>query len=157
MEILNREDLKRMDDLGKTALEDGKLMELVLNGATLMSVNKDTLRGIIRMLIKKTTRGEELFKLMQENPELPVIPMVDSDIVPDDGYARWTGSWGSASIDEYFTHDERVFFRSDDDTDDVLGYVLNAEEYEEMTDEEVEAAYNALPWVKAIIVNIDTP
>lgn len=157
MEILNREDLKRMDDLGKTALEDGKLMELVLNGATLMSVNKDTLRGIIRMLIKKTTRGEELFKLMQENPDLPVVPMVDSEVVCDDGYARWTGSWGSASIDEYFTHDERVFFRSDDDTDDVLGYVLNAEEYEEMTDEEVEAAYNALPWVKAIIVNIDTP
>lgn len=157
MEILNREDLKRMDDLGKTALEDGKLMELVLNGATLMSVNKDTLRGIIRMLIKKTTRGEELFKLMQENPELPVVPMVDSNIAPDDGYARWTGSWGSASIDEYFTHGERVFFRSDDDTDDVLGYVLNAEEYEEMTDEEAEAVYDALPWVKAIIVNIDTP
>lgn len=157
MEILNREDLKRMDDLGKTALEDGKLMELVLNGATLMSVNKDTLRGIIRMLIKKTTRGEELFKLMQENPELPVLPMVDSEVVCDDDYNRWTGSWGSASIDEYLAHDGRVFFRSDDDTDDVLGYVLDGEEYIKMTDEEAEAVYDALPWVKAIIVNIDTP
>jgi len=67
MEILNREDLNELDRLGKEALNDDKLMELVLNGATLMSVNKDTLRGIIRMLIKKTTRGEELFKLMQEN------------------------------------------------------------------------------------------
>lgn len=157
MEILNREDLKRMDDLGKTALEDGKLMELVLNGATLMSVNKDTLRGIIRMLIKKTTRGEELFKLMQENPELPVVPMVDSDVVPDDDCARWTGSWGSASIDEYFTHDGRIFFRSDEDIDDVLSYALNGEEYDETTDEEAEAVYDALPWIKAIIVNIDTP
>ena len=154
MEILNREDLKRMDDLGKTALEDGKLMELVLNGATLMSVNKDTLR---RMLIKKTTRGEELFKLMQENPELPVVPMVDSDVVPDDDCARWTGSWGSASIDEYFTHDGRIFFRSDEDIDDVLSYALNGEEYDETTDEEAEAVYDALPWIKAIIVNIDTP
>lgn len=67
MGILNREDLNELDRLGKEALNDDKLMELVLNGATLMSVNKDTLRGIIRMLIKKTTRGEELFKLMQEN------------------------------------------------------------------------------------------
>lgn len=157
MKIESRDDLNKLDELGKDALNDDKLMELVLNGATLMSVNKDTLRGIIRMLIKKTTRGEELFKLMQENPELPVVPMVDSEVVCDDDYARWTGSWGSASIDEYFTHDERVFFRSDDDTDDVLGYVLNAEEYEEMTDEEAEAVYDALPWVKAIIVNIDTP
>ena len=67
MEIKNRNDLNELDRLGKEALNDDKLMELVLNGATLMSVNKDTLRGIIRMLIKKTTRGEELFKLMQEN------------------------------------------------------------------------------------------
>lgn len=105
----------------------------------------------------KGGNGEELFKLMQENPDLPVVPTVDSEVVCDDDCARWTGSWGSASIDEYLAHDGRVFFRSDDDTDDVLGYVLDGEEYIKMTDEEVEAAYNALPWVKAIIVNIDTP
>jgi len=107
--------------------------------------------------VPKGGDGEELFKLMQENPELPVLPMVDSEVVCDDDYNRWTGSWGSASIDEYLAHDGRVFFRSDDDKDDVLGYVLDGEEYIKMTDEEVEAAYNALPWVKAIIVNIDTP
>ena len=27
---------------------------------------------------------EELFKLMQENPELPIVPMVDGEIPGDD-------------------------------------------------------------------------
>lgn len=104
----------------------------------------------------KGGNGEELFKLMQENPDLPVVPMVDSEVVCDDDCARWTGSWGSAWVDEYVTTDERILFRSDDDVDDVLSETLCCEEYESMTDEEKEAAYDALPWIKAIIVNIDT-
>lgn len=35
---------------------------------------------------------EELFKLMQENPELSVVAMVDGEIPGDDsGY--WLGAW----------------------------------------------------------------
>jgi hypothetical protein len=53
---------------------------------------------------------EELFKLMQENPELPVVPMVDGEIPGDDsGY--WLGAWGSARVDEYaesFDQDEHI-------------------------------------------------
>lgn len=156
MEIENRNDLNKLDELGKESLNDDKLMGLVLNGATLMSVNKDTLRGIIRTLVRNTTRGEELFKLMQENPELPVVPMVDSEIVGGDCSSRWLANWGSARVDEYFAHDERVFFRSVDDIGDVLDCVMG-EEYGKMTYEKYKAAYDALPWIKAIIVNIDTP
>ena len=36
---------------------------------------------------------EELFRLIKENPELPIVPMVDAEIVADDcGY--WIGAWG---------------------------------------------------------------
>lgn len=62
---------------------------------------------------------EELFKLMQENPELPVVAMVDSEIVQDDGYSRWMGAWGSSSIEEYFIGEERIHFREEDDFDEV--------------------------------------
>lgn len=44
--------------------------------------------------------GEELFKLMQESPELPVVPMVDSEVVCDDGCGRWKGSWGSSELEK---------------------------------------------------------
>lgn len=62
---------------------------------------------------------EELFKLMQENPELPVVAMVDSEIVQDEGYSRWMGAWGSSSIEEYFIGEERIHFREEDDFDEV--------------------------------------
>ena len=46
--------------------------------------------------MKKTQkeRLDVLFKLIKENPDLPILPMVDSEIVADDFCARWTGSRG---------------------------------------------------------------
>lgn len=38
---------------------------------------------------KEKENREKLFRLMRENPELPVVAMVDSEIVADDGYNRW--------------------------------------------------------------------
>lgn len=66
-------------------------------------------------------RRRELFRLMRENPELPVVPMVDWEITGDDnGY--WLGAWGSARIDEYLliSNREEVVFKNDDDVLDVL-------------------------------------
>lgn len=104
-------------------------------------------------------RKEELFRLMQENPELPVVPMVDGEIPGDDcGY--WLGAWGSAQIDEYLlvSNGERIVFKSDDDIFDVLERCLTEEEYEALpeTESECRPRYDALPWAKAIIVYITT-
>lgn len=99
----------------------------------------------------------ELFCLMAEHPELPVVPMVDSEIVADDGCNRWLGSWGASCVGEYVIGEERIYFRDDDDIEQTLTGVLDWDAYEAMSDEEAEAAYRALPWVKAIIVNIDLP
>lgn len=103
---------------------------------------------------------EELFKLMQENPELPVVPMVDGEIPGDDsGY--WLGAWGSARVDEYlFTHNhEWMVFKSDDDVFDVLERHLSDEEFEKLPEieEECREVYNSLPWTKAIVVYITLP
>lgn len=104
---------------------------------------------------------EELFELMRENPELPVVPMVDAEIVADDGYARWLGAWGSSEVGEYVIGEEKVHFREKDDFEEVERTLTDGEvsydEFEAMSDEEAEAAYAGLPWIKAIIVNIDLP
>lgn len=104
---------------------------------------------------------EELFRLMQENPELPVVAMVDSEIVQDDGYSRWMGAWGSSSIEEYFIGEERIYFREEDDFDEVEDTLTDGQvcydDFEAMSDEEAVGAYNSLPWIKAIVVNIDLP
>ena len=38
---------------------------------------------------KERENREKLFRLMRENPELPVVAMVDSEVVADTGYGRW--------------------------------------------------------------------
>ena len=103
---------------------------------------------------------EELFRLIKENPELPIVPMVDADIVGDDcGY--WIGAWGRAEVDEYFISKraERVFYKSDDDVFDVLERHLSDEEFEALpeSEEECRPYYDKLPWIKAIIVYINLP
>ena len=103
---------------------------------------------------------EELFRLIKENPELPIVPMVDADIVGDDcGY--WIGAWGRAEVDEYFISEraERVFYKSDGDIFDVLERHFSDEEFEALpeSEEECRPYYDKLPWIKAIIVYINLP
>lgn len=109
---------------------------------------------------KEKQSREELFKLMAENPDLPIVPMVDSEIVADDGYNRWLGAWGSCYIGDYIIGEERLYYRDDEDWDEIERLVeekLGNETFEVMSDEEAKAAYAAMPWIKAIIVNIDLP
>ena len=45
------------------------------------------------MITKKEKKNrDELFRLMQENPDLPVVPMIDGEACGDDEYARYVGS-----------------------------------------------------------------
>ena len=112
------------------------------------------------MTERKKQYREELFKLMQENPDLPIVPMVDADIVADDcGY--WIGAWGRASVDEYLfaERSEKMLFKSDDDVFGALESYMSYEEFEALPESESECRhyYNKLPWIKAIIVYINLP
>lgn len=112
------------------------------------------------MIKTQKQKSEELFALIKENPDLPIVPMVDSEIIADEGYVRWIASWGISYIDEYYLTDQYMHFKDIDDRSEVeavlteeFGYdVFNA-----MSDEEAKEAYDNLEWIKAIIVNIDVP
>lgn len=110
---------------------------------------------------KEREKRAELLRLLQENPELPVVPMVDGEIVGCDGAMYWLGALGRAKIEEYFLSEkaERVFFKSTDDVFYVLERHLSDDEYEALpeTEDECRPYYDALPWVKAIIVYINLP
>ena len=100
----------------------------------------------------------ELLKLIQENPDLPVIPMVDGEAVCDDsGY--WVAAWGKAVVEEYISSPRRgdMLFESDDDVFDTLEKWLSAEEFEKLpeTESECRQYFDKLPWKKAILVYID--
>ena len=104
---------------------------------------------------------KELLELIKQRPDLPIIPMVDSEIVCDDSCSRWMGSWGSCYIGEYINGEERLHFREEDDLEEIeealTDGAVTCEDFEAMSDEEAKGAYDSLPWIKAIIVDIDLP
>lgn len=109
---------------------------------------------------KEQDYRKELFRLIQENPDLPVIPMVDSDVVADDTCCSWAGGWGSARVTRLWLGEERWHEYEPDDLGGAVEEAINdpacTYPQEELTDEEALAVYNALPWVDCIVVNITT-
>lgn len=99
---------------------------------------------------------EKLLRLITENPDLPIVPMVDGEIAQDDGYGRWMGAWGSCCIGEYVIGKNRVCFR-DGDIEEAITETIGWPTYEKMTERQAKEVYETLPWTKAIIVNIDMP
>lgn len=102
---------------------------------------------------------ENLLNLVKQNPDLPIVPMVDSEIVAEDGNMKWLGSWGDAHIDYYLHKDERIYF-NDLDFDGLVEDEM-CEIYENIDDEEAEKiamqVVNEYNWVKCIRIDIDMP
>lgn len=101
---------------------------------------------------------KNLFELINQNPELPIIPMVNYEIVADDSSMYWMASWGKARVDSYYIEDDRIWYLSDD-RDEIFNHLFEmpvglSEEQEKMY---VENAISSLPWIKAIMVKIELP
>lgn len=99
----------------------------------------------------------QLLDLMKANPHLPVVPMVDAEVVADDTYGYWMGSWFNSSLDKYYKGEERVYFYDECDMEDLIAEVKGWDWYEAASDEEVLEAYRSLPWVKCIVAYITVP
>lgn len=129
-------------------------------------------RGLV--FYKKSLRAKsdcndktaKLLKLISENPTLPVVPLVYSEVVADDGYVYWLGSWGDCDVDEYVcvdTYYGENHFYTRGDQDELEEYFAEkiSDENEGLSDEDVERLAHeqaeALPWKKAIFVYVTTP
>lgn len=126
---------------------------------------------------------KELLELINANPELPIICMVDSEVVSDD-YGRWMAQIGRSEIGEFATYNERFYddreeFEEDyySHNDDILnerfGYnprMSYPDEQSRYLEAEIEANKEAesrlnkyldevadRAFAKAILVYIDTP
>lgn len=98
-----------------------------------------------------------LLDLIKQNPHLPIIPMVNQEVVSEDSWAYWMGSWGSASVDRYYNGEERIYFYDERDMEDLLVEVKGWDWLDTSSEEEDLNVYRSLPWKKAIIVYIETP
>lgn len=108
----------------------------------------------------------ELLNLIKENPDLPIVPMVDNEIVASDEHTNWLGSFGKAEIDYVWDNGERIYFKSNDEE-----YLLEKEFdliYDEIFSNNVEpdpaiinqmatTRVNEYEWEKSIVVYIGLP
>ena len=106
---------------------------------------------------------EKLINLAKENPDLPIVPMVDGEIAAEE-YGYWMGSWGNCEVKEYYLGEEKLHFK-DDDMEEVLcdmvgchyGCDKNGNDIYEMSENEWNQLYQSLSWVKCIVVYINLP
>lgn len=114
-----------------------------------------------RKLDKQQQDVRELLELSMAHPDLPIIPMVDSEIVCDDSHNWWIGAFGGCRIDEVLTKPDResVVFKSDTSYDDLYEeFFIDDDDWNpDATDEEVKAKVDSLPWMKCITVTIGLP
>lgn len=119
----------------------------------------------------QTENLKNLFALMQERPELPILPMVHDKIALNNDYGEyWPGKLGKCFIDKYLIFEKYdVIFYKDVDfkdlntlyefksmffhfADDIDEKMPNEQKLQLMKEE-----IDALWWEEAIIVYIDPP
>ena len=103
---------------------------------------------------------KDLLKIMDEHPDLPVIPVVGQDIVAD-CTGEWVAHFGKAEIKKMCIYGENVIFREDKNAIKTV----EALELEGLTEgrtreesiEKLNGYLDELDWLEAIIVHIETP
>lgn len=106
---------------------------------------------------------KDVLKVINEHPDLPVIPMVGQDIVAD-CTGEWVANFGKAEIKKMCIYGEKVIFREWKNAIDTLeafeseGLIVREESKKrEETIAIINSYLDELDWLEAIIVHIETP
>ncbi len=114
------------------------------------------------------TATQKLLKLVAENPDLPILPMVHGEMCEDDSH-YWAGEIKSCEVNEYIVYEfdwgeSRIIFK--DDTEDVYSELydqyysevaretISERERDEYAESRALADIEAFAWKKAIILYI---
>ena len=103
---------------------------------------------------------KHLIQLMDENPNLPVIPMVGQDIVAD-CTGEWVAHFGKAEVKKMCIYGEKVIFREWKNAIKTVEALelegLTEDRTREESLEKLNGYLDELEWLEAIIVHIETP
>lgn len=112
-------------------------------------------------------QSEELRKLILENPDLPIVVVVDSEVVADDNYCWWYANEIRYNIQTLLMYD--TYYgdcRLLDDVGDLEEVIANDltydDEYENLPDEEFDAIVQEKVmeceplWTKCIVISATT-
>lgn len=115
---------------------------------------------------KRSSATLELLKLAEENPELPIIAEVDSEVVAEDGYIFWFGEVTGTCVDYVLAGEYHSWTLSEALMENDAFVEENAPEalkqkLEKLNDADFDKEANewikSLPWKKCILVYVDVP
>ena len=106
---------------------------------------------------------KDVLKVINEHPDLPVIPMVGQDIVAD-SFGEWTAEVGEAEIRKICIYEDAVIFYDENTLKTAgmleLDYEALGIPYSMSSGEanrRLKTFIDSLDWLEAIIVHIETP
>lgn len=113
------------------------------------------------------TPTQQLLKLVAENPDLPILPMIHGEVCQDDCH-YWSAEIKCCEVNEYVIYDDygspRVFFKDDTDDlyeeiydeyyDEIKRETISEREREEYAESRALERIDSLAWKKAIILFI---
>jgi hypothetical protein len=131
----------------------------VIRKIKIMRITTDA-KGVIKMKNSMEIQQENINRLMElvkANPDLRIVPMVDTECVCSDDYSYWIANWGKAEIDEIWCYEDGEIMYSRSDSYDTL--VEEAMDKIECDDEcqleaLAKAKVDAYDWEKVITVSI---
>lgn len=115
---------------------------------------------------KRSSATLELLKLAEENPELPIIAEVDSEVVAEDGYIFWFGEVTGACVEYVLAGEDHSWTLNEALMENDAFVEENAPEalkqkLEKLNDVDFDKEANewikSLPWKKCILVYVDVP
>lgn len=109
-----------------------------------------------------------LLKLAAENPSMPIVAMVNFEVVAGDEFAYWTGEIDNVDVKElWLSPDARTWYREDAESEwdgFIESYASNEDlmKIECWTDDKLykQAAMEwiaGLPWTKCIVIFVEAP
>lgn len=114
---------------------------------------------------KRVLATLELLELIEENPELPIIAEVNSEVVADDRFMSWFGKITGAQVDYVWAGMYRTWTLNEALIENYSFIEENATEHlqqklEKLNDadfyKETSRWIKSLPWKKYIVVYVDT-
>lgn len=101
---------------------------------------------------------EKFIKLVQEHPDLPVVPMVNYEVVCSSEYNYWMGSFFDCHVGTYWLTDEAMC----EDEGEFIQHTIEAHwnDWDELSDEEQYRKAKEIAdanKTEAIIVYVDVP
>lgn len=107
--------------------------------------------------------SQKLIQLIQENPELEVLPLVSPYCIPEEGKNYWVSNLGVEEI--YVNKEKEKIYIKSIDMEELIDEkfailvenlsVIEFLEVREYWEEEAEKQVNNLPWKKVILVYIE--